>query len=253
MIPIIIPKTRKGAINFLTVLLVIFIIAAVVSFVVFLSDQQRLEEKGQPSFNTLPIEELEHKLYVTGTIDLAIDYYAEEYVENYGVRTSQDSESLYYLIPIYDEDNNGYLTFKYFITFESDPDDFDVMERILEQTWSDVPEMTSLEIENGSITNLPDDLKQYLCEWMDTAFYEGGTFIDWCAEMNILGTDDRSEIRSKVVPYQINKLKTLGTDISVPIMFLGFAVLMLIVILIAKRSDKPDRSFETLRYMDDNL
>ena len=232
-IPIPMPKTRKGAIITMIVVMVVCLIMALVAFLMWNDDQNTLKEKGQPSFNTLSADQLEHGLIVQGKIDMAFSIFAERYEEDFGMRLSDDSENLYYIVPIYNIDNNGNITFNHIMTFEADPKEFDIMNKIVNQTWSNATDFSELQIENGLVLNLGSDLEDYFYEWIEAPdFYENGSFIDWCVECRIFGTDDRDVIQSKIVPYMIDKTGTPGTDLSVVWVMLGMAVLCFIVILV---------------------
>jgi hypothetical protein len=148
-------KTRKNLILLLSLLTVSFIIITIFSYFSWSADQQTLKEKGQPDFNTLSQSELKDGLIVKGTIDMALDVYAEEYETTVGIRTSDDSEKLYYLVPVYDEDENGYITFKYLITYEAEPKEFDTMDEIIENTWGDQLGLKTFTVDNARIVGLP--------------------------------------------------------------------------------------------------
>jgi hypothetical protein len=173
-------------------------------------------------------------MIVTGAVDLAIECYAEEYETGYfKIRTSDKSNALYYLIPVYDTNADGTIRIRYFITYEAKPEDFNTMDSIVAQTWDSSLASTPLEIENAEIADLPDDLVQYLTDWAnDPGFYQNGSFIDWCAEYNVLGTTNREEIASRLTPYMIRRTSTAGTDITTAWIFLGFAVLSFGIMLI---------------------
>lgn len=236
----IIPRTRKGLIVLLAVLFVICAGAAVFSYFSWSSDQQALKENGQPDFNTLAQSDLKDGLIVKGTIGLAIDAYAEEYGETLGMRTSEKSDTLYYLIPIYDTDAEGYFNIKYFITYKAEPGDFDTMAAIVAQTASDTAEMTSLNVENARISDLPGDIQGFLTEYAeDTEIWGGVTFYDWCAQNGIFETTDVSEIKSKVAPFMIDRTATAGTDLTIVWVFAGAAGLCLIIFLILVLRKKP--------------
>lgn len=244
-IPFIIPQTRKGIIIMFSVILAVSLIGAAVVFSLWATDQNKLKEKGQPDFNTLSADELENGLIVKGTIDLAFDTFAEAYEENYGVRTSDESELLYYVIPIYDIDADGYIQINYFMAFKAEPKHYDMMDKIMEQTWIEPDEYSELSVENGVINTLPDDLTQFFYEWADdTAFYENGSFIDWCAENNIFGTTDKNEIKSKIMPYYIDETETAGTSLTGVWVCLIFAVLSIAFLIFMKKYNKPIKGID---------
>ncbi len=222
------PRTRKGYIILTGILAVCLIVLALIALISWAANQRTLTEKGQPSFNTLPMNRLEDGMIVQGSINMAFDVYAENYETNFGVRTSDDSANLYYVVPIYDIGADGSVKINYFITFEANPKDYEAMEKIIEQTWSEVPAVTELRIENGSIIDLSDQNKQYFEDWSENPnFYEGGSFIDWCAEYNVFGTSDRGIIKSKLAPYMIYETDAVGTSFTLAAVFLAIAAVML--------------------------
>lgn len=232
MIAIPLPRTRKGMKILLLVLMAICLALSAIVFFSWLSDQNKLKETGQPSFNTLDVSGLKAGMIVKGYIDLSFDTYAEEYKAQLGIRTSDKSEALYYLVPIYDKEDD-HINIKYFITYEAEPKDYDTMDTIVKETFSDSEVTTKLTVENAVIRSMPDDVKQYLIKWAeDPNFYENGSFVDWCVEYNIFGTSDKAAIESKLVPYIIYRTVTAGTDLSVIYLFLGIGVICLIIFII---------------------
>ncbi len=236
------PQTRKGAIIAISICTAVFLAFTIFFFVQWSNDQQAAKE-DTPSFSTLPTDQLEPGLNVHGTIDLAFDYYAETYSTDYGIRTSSNSDSLYYVIPVYDAD--GY--FAYLISFEAYSSDFDTMDQIITQTWIDTDQPINLTLEHARIESLPNEILQYLNEWSeDTTFYDGGSFIDWCAEYGIFGTQDKALIRTKLVPYVIEETNP-GSAVG-GFIFLGFTVASLILLLVLIFRKK---SFKTITGIDD--
>lgn len=257
IIPYIIPRTRKGWIILLSILAFACLLTAGILYSSYASDQKMLEEKGQPDFNTLSIDQLENNLIVNGTIVLAFDHYAESYETNMGIRTSSKSEELYYVIPVVEIDEEGYLYAKYVISFLADKKHFDVMDRIFDQTWFDTDYYAELQIENGRIVDLPNDVKPYFTQWLeDPFFYEGGTFVDWCVEYDIFGTQDREVIKSKITPYMIKEFGGIeaNRDNAWILLAIGIALLLILLVLIfIKKPVKPsvEQEFSELREMDD--
>lgn len=225
------PDTRRAVIITLTIFIAVCIIFAGITVYSWAKGQLQLRKIGQPSFNTLPMEDLKDGLIVTGTIDLTMGNYAWESITS---DTDMDT-NLYYLIPIYDIDGEGYYVFHYFIGYKAATEDVSTMEKISEQTWNETTAPVVLTVENGIIHNLNGDLKQYLAEWVEEpGFYDGGSFIDWCAEYNILGTADREIIQSKIVPYWIEETQTVGTDLLTAWVFLIMAAIFLLSLLTLK-------------------
>jgi hypothetical protein len=238
------PRTKKGLIITLAVLSAIFLGLAIFGYFEWSRDHQLLQEKGQPDFNTLTEDQLEAGMFVHGDFDLALDVYAEAYDSQLGIRTSKDSSNLYYLIPIYDKAGDGEI--QYLITFNAEPEDFDTLDKIVAQTWSDDPITTRLTVDNGYMWNLPDTFKEYFSEWAhDDSFYENGSFIDWCKEYNVFGTDDEAAIEAKLVPYNIYRTdKMADSGPLITWIFGGLTILLLIGMILVIRYKHPIKGFE---------
>lgn len=261
-IPVPMPKTRKGLLKYLKVFTILCITGAIVAFGFWVSDVQKMKKQGELCFNTLPEEDLESGLFVSGTIDTAIDVYAETFETNeLGQRISNNSDKMFYVIPIYDNDK---LHCQYFIAFEGQSKQFDDMEKIVHQTWNDVTEWTEIQITNGKTYRLPDEIQQLYVDWAQNPdFYEGGSFIDWCAEMNLFNTDDREDILSKMVPYAIYQTDAVNSNLTGTILCVGLSISFFVLYMIVKKSKRPIkgfqddmtavREFRELRGMDDNL
>jgi hypothetical protein len=241
----VIPRTKKGLIITLAILIAVSIGLAVYGYISWSADQKMLQEKGQPDFNTLAADQLEAGMIVQGNIDLALEVYAEEYESNFGLRTTDDSTSLYYLVPVYDMANDGSMTIRYLITYEADPQEYETMDKVVAQTWSTDPITVELTVDNGEVRALPDDLKGYFHEWANnTQFYENGTFIDWCKEYGIFDTNDDVAIEAKLVPFLINKTATAGTDPIIMWIFGALAILLAVGLILVVRYKHPIKGFE---------
>lgn len=240
-LPIIVPTTRKGMIIMMAVLFVVCIAITVFAYSEWSADQQVLKSNGQPDFSTLSESGLKDGLIVKGNIDAALSTYAEDYKETLGVRTSEESKQMYYLVPIYEADENGYITFKYLITYVADPEDYKTMDEISENFWNNQAGAKALTVDNARIVALPADNKKYISEWVNSKelWGEGNTFYDWCAATMIFGTDDKAVIESKIVPFMIDKTPAAGTDPVIMWMFLGFSGLCLLILVILLLRKKP--------------
>jgi uncharacterized membrane protein len=218
------------------------IITAVTILILFQwsADRQSLKENGQPDFNTLPEAGYKDGLIVKGNIDIVLGSYAEKGRTSFSIRISEDSESVYYVLPVYDEDEYGNLEFKYLITYLAGPADYEKMDEICINTWNYEVGAASLNVENARIHALPNDIRQFFYDWAQTPdeFWNGGTFFDWCAETQIFGTDDKAIIGSKLVPFMIDKINAAGTDPTVIWIFAGVSVIMLIILIALIRRDR---------------
>ena len=203
------------------------------------------QEKGRLDFNTLTEDQLKAGMCVQGVIDLALGVYAESYETELGIRTSDESSSLYYLIPIFDRAGDGKI--RYLFTFHAEPEDFDTLDKIVAQTWSGEPITTRLTVDDGYIGHLPDTIKRYFLEWAhDDTFYENGSFIDWCKEYNVFGTDDEAAIEARLVPFHIYRNVILSVE-SGPIyawVFGGLSIALIIALVLLIRYKGPIKGFE---------
>ncbi len=235
------PRTRGGARLAMLICAIVFAGIAVLSFVQWSSTKASLEENGRPDFNTLSQKELKDGLQVSGTIDLAIECYAESYGTTYGIRTSDDSDTLFYLIPVYDPYPDGSINIRYFITYEASPGDFAAMDAAVSQMWTTSGAITpQLTLENAEIAPLPGDVAGYLDEYVnEDTFYDNGSLIDWCAEYYIFDTEDPQVIASKLAPYMIHGTSPVSTPLIVACVFAGIAALCFILFLILALVKKP--------------
>ena len=228
-------KTRKGMIIALTIVTAICTFVAA-SLLIEWEEAQKQKELSQLNFNTLRMDQLKDGQAVQGTIDKSFGTYAETYSTS---GEAHNSEELFYILPIYQIDGEQRVDIKYFITFKAVPKDFETMDKIVEQTFTDTPGHTELSIKNGIITPIPEEYKKYLKEWMETPdFYENGSFIDWCIENNIFGTNDRDVIESNVVSFMIYETDAEKSGASlIWIFFAGLAALSLtfLLVLICKK------------------
>ena len=236
------PKARwilnfhKGKITFRACLFIFFfiicVIASVVVYTSWKEDQKTISRDGIPDFTYLSEDELEDGKIVMGDIYYVFDEFAATFEEKYGVQVSDTPTNRYLLIP------NGYRVteegefYDYIMALKVDASatgEYDTVDEMLNSFWYSVDSDTIFSMEHGFIFELSDEFKGYMFEYVnDPRFYDGGSFIDWCAEVNVLGTADKEEIASKIVPYVVDPSPEAGSAIF-PIYFLiPFALLMLI-------------------------
>lgn len=240
IIPIkLLSKSRKATMIFFSVLVIMCVAVAVIGFISWTSDQETLRKYGQPSFNTLPQAELKSGLIVKGTLDMSLGAYAKEYKTGSGNDVPEDADRIYYIVPVYDKVGNGKININYFITYMADPEDFPALDAVVEQTLNGTAK-TVYKVNNARITDLPDDAKQYLTEWTESPhFFEGGSFIDWCAKFDVFKTADKQIIRSKIAPYMITRTATAGASFDVVWLCLGLAAAFLAVLLLLRFYKTP--------------
>jgi len=240
VVPVVYPNTRHGLKILMIILAAVCLAISVFVFLSWYTEKKTLEENGQPDFNTLEQSDLTDGMYVSGNIELAMDCYAEEYDTTYGIRTSEESDALYYLVPVYDTNSDGTITIRYFVTYEAKPKDFDTMDQTVAQMWSNDPLTAKLTLGLSQVRDMPGDLQQYMDDWInDKAFYQNGSFVDWCIEYNIFGTTNREEIASKVTPYVIYRTSGPENSFIIACIFAGLAVLCFILFLVLKHVKRP--------------
>jgi hypothetical protein len=238
-IPIVVPitMTRKGIIRISFIMCIISAILAAVIVFLWVADQSKLQAEGQPDFNQLSMNQLEHGTIIHGSVDLIIDSYAESMGGN--------NKNRYYVVPIQPDTNNQDQSFQYFITLEAGPRDYKLLDKVIEQTWSNDPLTQQFIINNGRIRKISTELDTHLSQWVQSPdFYPGGSFIDWCVENKVLGTKDKTEIISRIAPFVINKTDAAGTDIRVALLFVGLLLFFLIMILFMRYYKKPIKGID---------
>lgn len=244
------PKTRKGYIILLIALILIFAFFTGLFYFQWIEEQKILTEVGQPDFNSLPINELKADQIVKGDIGLAIDVYSEEYEEGFlGTRASDESDALYYLIPVYTLNEDGYANIQYFMTYKALPEEFDIMDDIVASTWSDNQNMKVLSLDYATISELDEEVWSHLQDMVhDENFYEGGSFIDWCIENNTFDSSNEAFIESKFVPYELSRKNTPTSDLWLMKFFLFLIILQVILLLVFIFYKKEIKGIDTKMY-----
>ena len=202
------------------------------------ADRAMLEEKGYLNYQNVAFAQLEDGLHVGGVVSEVFACYAEEYEADYGVfRTSDDSEALYYLIPVYRWEQERAVGVDYFIGLRSEPEHFDELEKIFEQTMSGniSGPAASCDIGHARIQRASQEIYGYLEKWYTTEqFYENGTFLDWCVEYNLFHTSDPQQVGQRIVPYVINcDVEEGGAGNWIVFLWLaGFCAIGLVIVII---------------------
>lgn len=198
---------------------------------------REIQENGAPDFNTLTIEQIGELPYVSGNIELVLDCFAETYTTNYGVRTSDDSDELYYLVPAAVVGADGYYDFSFILCVEAQPKHFDRMDQIMEETWAEdfVGEYTTFEIGTSKVGRLSNDLKGILDEYCEDV-----GLIDWLAQTAFFDTDDEAEVRSRILPYVIHiGSEPVNPAVGVVLLVVGLALLGAFVFVLIKKPKQP--------------
>lgn len=229
--------SRDKLIRRLTIAVILLLVSAAIVIITWSVSHKTFNKENLAVLNTLEESKVEDGLPVRGTIDLAFDIMAEEYETTNGMRSSDNSSKLYYIVPVFEADDEGYITVNYLLVYESLPLNFDVMDKILEQTYVEPEEWTTLELDSAIIRKLPADLEGYLNEWKSNeSYYDNGSFVDWCIENQVFGTDDAAAVSDKIKPYMITDTSGSLTLVWV---LVPIAAVLLIVLLVLRRIKKP--------------
>ena len=199
-------KIKKSAQSRKT-LMAIAVICAIISTIIlgdWVIERINFAINGEPDFTQLTQDELKAGLFVTGTIDAALGPYAGGYMEEgYGEKSPYYSSDLYYLVPVYSQQGD---IVEFFLSFKAgSSNDRSRMNNIVLYP-DDGGEALQVVIDEGHIFNLKKDQKDILEDWVTAPdYYEGGSFVDYCVEYNIMGTTDEDVILSKIVTYNIGR------------------------------------------------
>lgn len=188
-------------------------LAVLVILINWIVDQVNLANNGEPDFTKLTQSEMKEGLFVTGRIDYALGPYANEYfVDEEGNEVNSNSEKYYYLVPVYSH-NTGAIDC--FVSFKADSgSDKDYMEKLAQST-SDGTYTAPLAIKHGRMVSLDSEQKDILKKWAtDKDPSSGESFVDFCADNNILGTTDKDVILSKMMTYTIYRMDTAGINLT---------------------------------------
>jgi hypothetical protein len=231
---------RKSQGIALLILGVVLLGIGLMAFIGVQSDLKKYEAEGTRDFNQLTEAELSSKPYVEGRVEFVFEVFAEEYTTNYGIRLSDDSDKLYYLIPLVTEE--GYID--YFVTLEATERYYDTLNQIYEETWDEsLPAVyTELYLDDAKIRSLPSSIERILYDWCETGeFYQNGSFVDWCVASDFFGTTDSAEIVSHVLPYMIVPDSKPGGSALIGLVMagIGLALLVVAVVLLNKAKNVP--------------
>jgi hypothetical protein len=227
-------------------LLILAVICGIITIAIFgtwVADKINLATNGEPDFTQLSLDEMKNGLFITGTIKEAIGPYAEQYtIDEHGNESPESLNQFYYLIPIYSKQGD-YI--ECFVTFEASYhlSDKNVMEHIAEDSASGV-NTGELVIEHGRMVKMKKEQKRILQNWLISEdFYEGGSFIDYCVEYNVMGTTDRDVIYSKIMTYNIDREWQAGRiDIQYILLPLALGVFFVLWIILIDGVQKKRRA-----------
>jgi|GEM_PF-4258928 len=226
----------KKKITFRAILFLIMFIGlmwgSLVVYKLWAEDQKTIAEEGIPSFNAMTMEELESGKIVKGEVREVFDEFAARYEERMGIRVSDLPKNRFLIIPNgYQETRDGAF-YDHVMVLKVDAGstgEFDTVDSMILSFKEGIKTDTYLNIEHGFIFRLPEDASMALDEYVKNEnLYEGGSFIDWCAEVNLLGTKHKEQIASRIVPYMIDPSPEAGSAIFPIFFLLPFAFLMLL-------------------------
>ncbi len=144
----------------LLILILIFGVVMVMDFPFVL----RYKEEGASNIYEIGAHEMEKNMAVEGEIYYVLDCIAEEYETNWGIRTSDRSTKLYYLIAMSDT---------YVVLEVSKQAHYDTLDQICDETWQYLSgeiadTVTALPLEMR-VKEMPSEVSDYLNEYFKEA------------------------------------------------------------------------------------
>ena len=226
-------NNRRSGVRVLPIILGVLLL--VMGAVILVTDKG--PDEDAPDFNFLAIDEVADTPFVTGNVELVLDCFAESYTTYYNTRTSEDSDELYYLVPAAPTDSEGYYRCTYLICMEAQPEDFAVMDQIMEETWAEdfTGEYTLFEIGPSKVEPISDELADLLDEYMA----ETG-LIEWMQDTAFFDTADEAEVRARILPYvvRIGQGTTVGVAVGSGLLAVGLVLLVVSVIGAVRRAKR---------------
>ncbi len=102
--------SRDKLIRRLTIAVILLLVSAAIVIITWSVSHKTFNKENLAVLNTLEESKIEDGLPVRGTIVLAFDIMAEEYETTNGMRSSDNSSKLYYIVPVFEADDEGYIT-----------------------------------------------------------------------------------------------------------------------------------------------
>lgn len=229
---------------FLFIILAICILACSITLINWIVDQINLASNGQPDFNELAQDELKNGLFVTGTVKCAYGPYAIDDLNKY-TKEPDITDDYIYLVPIFSED--GFV--EYFISYETSIDGSEMYD-LSSYFAGETDEYKPYYIEHARMKNMERDLRWIVQSWVqEEVYYEGGSFIDYCIENNMLDTTDNDEILSKFVPFVLMKQHGAGISLDTFFQFgaIGLICVGLLLIIRSVHKSRLKQMFEAMQ------
>ncbi len=150
---------------------VVMIVGAVFLFRGF--KEKSLVDKGFEDYNELSYQDVEDGMLVEGEFYYGYGTFAEEYETTYGIRLSDDSEVLYYVVEAGNEEEMETLEYRY-VGFKATPSWFDKMDTLTDETDEYFLDEEALEPTPVKFTAKVSDMSDELYGYMEDAFLEQG-------------------------------------------------------------------------------
>lgn len=228
----------------LSILIVLGLFAAILIFMgaIMLFESIKYKdviENGAPDFNTMTIAQIEEEPYVSGNIELVLECFAESYTTTNGVRTSNKSDELFYLVPAAVTDADGYYEFIYLISVKVKGDSqYRTMDKIMDETWATdfTGEYTLFEIGTSKVNALGSKMNSILDEYCEDV-----GLVDWLVQNEFFGTSDEAEVRSRILRYSISVgSEPATTKTACFVLIPGLVLLIVFVLVLRKKPTQPD-------------
>lgn len=192
--------------------------------------------------NELNSSQLKPGLQVNGTIYTAVCCYAESYHETNNMLNKSETDYLYYLIPVYSSSESNSDRILFFITLQALPEQFDELDQIVSQSWSEAETNVTLAINSGHLAMLPSDIRGFMTNYVNSPdFNIDGSFVDICLANNLLGSQDEKVIQASFVPYMITVDEEDTGESVMTYCFLILFVMCLAVLLFSMLYKRPSR------------
>lgn len=164
---------NKNQNTHLYIVAAVFIIVGAVFLFRSLKDKALVEDEGFKDFNELSYTELEDGMLVEGEFIEAYDPFAETYETRYGIRFSDDSEQLYYVVPAGNEEEYETLEYRY-IGFLCGQTWFDRMDDLIDETDEYYSDEFATDPVPVSFTAKVRDMTDEEIGWMEEYFISSG-------------------------------------------------------------------------------
>lgn len=157
----------------LYIIAVVLIIVGAVFMVASLKEKSDFDKKGFEDFNEISYKDLKDGTYVEGEFIEAYSPFAETYSTKYGIRLSDDSDELCYVVPSGSEEEYETLEYRY-IGFLCSSSWYDKMDDLIDQTEDYYEDDYAAEPVPVAFTAKVRDMTDEEIGWMEEYFIESG-------------------------------------------------------------------------------